>query len=234
MTKARDIASAAPAPSTVSATELGYLDGVTSALQTQLDGKVAASIIAAKGDLIVGTANDTPGILTVASTAGYTLVADSAETTGLKWAAPAAAPFVGVLLTKSANQSISNSTATAISFNGETYDTNAFHDNSSNNTRITIPSGQDGYYLVFGNCGWGLNATGRREFSLRKNGSTPALADGGTGPTSGAYVSNIFSIVVNLAAADYIELFGFQTTGGAFDVESTTSLGTTFGAVKLG
>lgn len=43
MTKARDIASAAPAPSTVSATELGYLDGVTSSVQTQLDGKQAAN-----------------------------------------------------------------------------------------------------------------------------------------------------------------------------------------------
>jgi hypothetical protein len=39
MSKARDIASAAPAPSTVSATEIGYLDGVTSAVQTQIDGK---------------------------------------------------------------------------------------------------------------------------------------------------------------------------------------------------
>lgn len=37
MTKARDIASAAPAPSTVSATELGYLDGVTSNIQTQIN-----------------------------------------------------------------------------------------------------------------------------------------------------------------------------------------------------
>jgi hypothetical protein len=39
MTKARDIASAAPVPSAISATELGYLDGVTSAIQTQLNGK---------------------------------------------------------------------------------------------------------------------------------------------------------------------------------------------------
>ena len=37
MSKARDLASAAPAPSTVSATELGYLDGVTSAVQTQIN-----------------------------------------------------------------------------------------------------------------------------------------------------------------------------------------------------
>ena len=43
MSKARDLASAAPAPSTVSATELGYLDGVTSAVQTQIDGKSATS-----------------------------------------------------------------------------------------------------------------------------------------------------------------------------------------------
>ena len=46
MTKARDIASAAPAPSTVSATELGYLDGVTSAIQTQIDTKQASSTAA--------------------------------------------------------------------------------------------------------------------------------------------------------------------------------------------
>jgi hypothetical protein len=50
---------------------------------------IPESIIAAKGDLIVGTANDTPGILSV-GTNGYTLVADSSVSpTGLKWAAPA-------------------------------------------------------------------------------------------------------------------------------------------------
>jgi hypothetical protein len=98
MTKARDIASAAPAPSTVSATEIGYLDGVSSAIQTQIDGKsgtshnhdstyVAKSLVDAKGDLLVGSANDTVSRLAVASTAGYVLTVDSAEATGLKWAA---------------------------------------------------------------------------------------------------------------------------------------------------
>ena len=43
----------------------------------------------AKGDLVVGTGADTFAKLTV-GTNGYTLVADSAETTGLKWAAAAA------------------------------------------------------------------------------------------------------------------------------------------------
>ncbi len=39
MTKARDLANAGTALSAVSATELAYLDGVTSAVQTQLDTK---------------------------------------------------------------------------------------------------------------------------------------------------------------------------------------------------
>jgi hypothetical protein len=49
---------------------------------------IPESIIAAKGDILVGTANDTPAVLSV-GTDTYTLVADSATATGLKWAAPA-------------------------------------------------------------------------------------------------------------------------------------------------
>ena len=45
-----------------------------------------ATAIDAKGDLIVGTGADTFSRLAV-GTNGYTIVADSAETTGLKWAA---------------------------------------------------------------------------------------------------------------------------------------------------
>lgn len=48
---------------------------------------IPESIIAAKGDLLTGTANDTPAVLTVGAD-GTTLVADSGEATGLKWATP--------------------------------------------------------------------------------------------------------------------------------------------------
>lgn len=46
MTKARDLANGATALSAVSATELGYVDGVTSAIQTQIDAKLATATAA--------------------------------------------------------------------------------------------------------------------------------------------------------------------------------------------
>jgi hypothetical protein len=46
MTKSRDLANAATALNAVSATELGYVDGVTSAIQTQIDTKLASSTAA--------------------------------------------------------------------------------------------------------------------------------------------------------------------------------------------
>ena len=118
MSKARDLANAGTALTTVSATELGYLDGVTSAVQTQLNakqatvsgvndteigyldgvtsaiqtqinGRVPATIVDAKGDIIAATAADTVARLAVGAN-DTVLTADSTAATGLKWATPAA------------------------------------------------------------------------------------------------------------------------------------------------
>lgn len=45
MSKARDIARAGTALSSVDATELGYLDGVTSNVQTQMDAKASTTYV---------------------------------------------------------------------------------------------------------------------------------------------------------------------------------------------
>jgi hypothetical protein len=93
MSKARDLANAGTALTTVSATELGYLDGVTSAVQTQIDSKITGSsaiaptIVDAKGDIIAATAADTVARLAVGSN-DQVLTADSSTATGLKWATP--------------------------------------------------------------------------------------------------------------------------------------------------
>jgi hypothetical protein len=75
----------------VSTTELGYLDGVTSAVQTQLDAKTVKATLTTKGDIYAATAASTPARLGVGANATV-LTADSAEATGLKWAAVAAIP----------------------------------------------------------------------------------------------------------------------------------------------
>jgi hypothetical protein len=72
-----------------------------------------ATEIDAKGDLIVGTGADAFARLAV-GTNGHTLVADSAETTGLKWAAPAGGGKVlqVVQATYSTETGVSNNTWT--------------------------------------------------------------------------------------------------------------------------
>lgn len=59
MTKARDLANAASALSAVSATELGYIDGVTSAIQTQINTKAATTYV----DTSIAAADSTPTAL---------------------------------------------------------------------------------------------------------------------------------------------------------------------------
>lgn len=70
---------------------------VSTATQTALDGKADKSLIDAKGDLIVGTADNTLARLAV-GTNGQVLTADSAQSGGVKWADAAGGggvPIVG-------------------------------------------------------------------------------------------------------------------------------------------
>ena len=83
MTKARNLAD--NALTTVSPTELGYVDGVTSSIQTQLDARITNALVDAKGDLLTATADNTPARLAVGTT-GQVLTVDSTTSTGLKWA----------------------------------------------------------------------------------------------------------------------------------------------------
>ena len=96
-----------------------------------------ATAIDAKGDLVVGTGADTFSRLAV-GTNGHTLVADSAETTGLKWAAPAG----GGGMTLISTTALSGSSVTLTSIPG-TYRSLYFYISG-----VTITSGAN-YNIVF-------------------------------------------------------------------------------------
>lgn len=75
------------AASTTTATEAGYLSGVTGGIQTQLDAKQLRSTLTTKGDLYVATASATTARQGVGSD-GQILAADSTKTNGIKWIDP--------------------------------------------------------------------------------------------------------------------------------------------------
>src|SRR5262245_27841866 len=96
---ARPAASAVPAGTLYSCTTHGLVyqsDGASWSTWATLTGNVAADpIIDAKGDLIVGTAADTAARLAVGSN-NQVLVADSAQSSGIKWAAVPGGGYVAV------------------------------------------------------------------------------------------------------------------------------------------
>jgi hypothetical protein len=87
MSKARDLANAADVLDDVSATEIGYLDGVTSAIQTQLDAKTAKSTLTTTGDIYYASAANTPARLGI-GTASQLLAVNSGATAPEWVAAP--------------------------------------------------------------------------------------------------------------------------------------------------
>jgi hypothetical protein len=181
-----------------------------------------ATEIAAKGDLIVGTGSATFDNLGV-GTNGQVLTADSTVSpTGLKWATPSSgASFAGVAVTKIANQLINDTTYTVLSFDSEDLDIGGYHDNSSNNSRLTVPSGKAGYYYAYFSIAFAGNSSnggsGRRAF-IMKNGAVASLcnmqSDVSTTVTKSLTSGNIF----NLAVGDYLEVAAFQTSSSNINV----------------
>jgi hypothetical protein len=194
-----------------------------------------ATAIDAKGDLIGGTGADAFARLAVGAN-GTVLTADSAETTGMKWAAASGGTptFVGCRITNSIDQSIANATRTIVTFDTETFDTDAFHSTSTNTGRMTIPAGKAGKYLVTAGITFAGNATGYREYYLFKNGSFYSQLF--YAPNSTHSISGAIPDLVNLAVSDYLEIRVEQGSGGALAVRGDGwGVGSTyFGITYLG
>jgi hypothetical protein len=184
---------------------------------TNAGAAIAKATVDAKGDLIAGTADNTVARLAVGAN-DTVLVADSSTATGLKWAAPASgSTFVGANVTKTANQSISNATWTNVTWNNEQFDTNTFHDNSTNNTRMTIPSGKDGKYLITVGVVFDTNGSGVRHGMIKKNNVNYYKFNWDDSYGSERKSLN-GSTTIECVATDYIEVEVYQSSGGALNV----------------
>jgi hypothetical protein len=113
---------------------------------------------------------------------------------------------------KSANQTITSATDTAVTWDTEDADTDAFHDTVTNNTRMTIPAGQGGRYLLELSLRLSTLSSGQRNGSIKKNGTT-VLAGATVPGISGVNTFINCTCVVNLAAGDYVEGFIYGTVG---------------------
>lgn len=148
--------------------------------------KVAGAALASTADILSGTASK------IATAAGLRPLFDVCE------------------LGRSAAQSIALATTAIITFDTEVKDTGGWHDNVTNNSRITVDF--NGSLEVVASA-YGTGSNGYMNISIRKNGNdTGFLATGAVGASStiGACVSGIISV----ASGDYIDISVRNNTGG--------------------
>jgi len=114
-------------------------------------------------------------------------------------------------------QSIPNSADTLYSFTAEEYDTDGYHDNSTNPSRITIPSGRGGYYHLGASLAFAAG-TGIVYPRFLKNGSAINGGQGAQPNNAGFGPHANFGTDIHLAAGDYVEVNVFQNSGGSLNV----------------
>jgi len=111
---------------------------------------------------------------------------------------------------------------------------------ATNNSRLTVPTGQTGLYGVRASVTFPANATGFRRIQLRKNAA--GSATGGTAigtthlpalTTASATTTVIYGRDVYLTAADYVEVFVLQSSGGSLTT-STGESNTSFSINRVG
>jgi len=125
----------------------------------------------------------------------------------------------GARVFKSTSQTVAGGNTDVVSFNSEDYDTDAAHDNVTNNSRITIPSALDGFWEVIFATDVDAdlsNHNGRMSLQVRKNaagasGSGTQLENKGF-DTHANIQSGLITWQGSLVAADHVEAFFFSAT----------------------
>lgn len=146
----------------------------------------------------------------------------------------------GCRLFKSATQTVPNGNIDVLTFNSEVYDTDAYHSTATNNSRITIPTGLDGYYMVTAAAVSDADNTTHTSavITLRKNAA--GVSNAGTLITIARGVGHTIQWTLPLivwsgplVVGDHIEVF-FSAVSEAHDVVGGDQSFTAFQAILLG
>jgi hypothetical protein len=151
---------------------------------------------------------------------GQVLTADSAAANGIKWATPSGggtATHVGAKVTReSSNQSVSANTDTAVEFDTESWDTDGFADLATNPSRLTVPTGLGGKYVIIG--GVVVPAGGEVKASIRHvSGSTDTQI--ALNRSSAGVIGHTPAVEYEAASGDYFYLQVWRSSG--FDVSGS-------------
>lgn len=116
-------------------------------------------------------------------------------------------------------------TWTAFTWDTETFDNGAMHSTVSNTERITIPAGLGGVYVVSAIGGFVASASGaERGYRIFLNGTT-SIANIRSGFLHATLVNltALPAVLWEFSATDYVELQGYQDTGGNLDTATGSS-----------
>ncbi len=112
---------------------------------------------------------------------------------------------------------ITSSAIAAMAWDTEDYDTHAMHA-PGDNTKITIPAGESGLYIISSKLTFEINSTGRRSISIKVNNS--AAEQEITYTLDAQAVATVLNVCAPrmMTAADFIQVFPFQDSGGDLDI----------------
>lgn len=176
-------------------------------------GSVATDAIwDAAGDLAIGTGANTAAKLTIGST--RTILKSNGTTA--TWTLPS---FIGCVAVANANTTLTNAnTEYAVALAGtDEIDTDGYHDPTTNNSRITVPTGLAG---IYGGKGYAYvpvaDAAGAYvDLKIRKNGAAgTVLGQVRVFSRDGNTIAEVEMRPTSLVATDYIELYAMNSGAG--------------------
>lgn len=123
-------------------------------------------------------------------------------------------------------QSVPDAAYQVLLLNSEDYDVGTLHDLVTNTSRLTIPVGGDGLYLVHGKTRYpGVGAGSLYNVAIYKNGAL--VREKGYTGTHANVADHEITAQLTLVAGDYLELATFQNSGGAILTGNATRYAST-------